>query len=365
MTDIDNYQEEKKCEYKNRLYSVRDNGAVYRHHKEGAKPSLYDDSWTFGKMDLSTGYMMIASERVHRIVATAFYGTPEFPDLVVDHIDTNRCNNRPENLRWVTRLQNTLDNPITRAKIELICGSIEAFIENPALLYGHESEDYNFSWMRCVTRDEAKASYERWVEWSEKPLEERKSKGYGVGEWLYSSNLKTNETIVSDIASKINYSASEKWSKYTKFNSDIFEDTNTHTENIKRWKIKMLDRTTESFFPLAPISTTEEDDVLERYMESLIPGSDFLVSRYYYTILKEVVHFAEERKLRILSERVDAQRTPLYIFEIYADNDIIYHKFVGLYSKSKLKLVEEAMHDLSKFNREEWKYTANKPRQDK
>ena len=35
MVDINNFKEEKKCDYKDRTYSVRDNGAVYRHQKEG------------------------------------------------------------------------------------------------------------------------------------------------------------------------------------------------------------------------------------------------------------------------------------------------------------------------------------------
>lgn len=47
-------------------------------------------------------------------IATAFHGEPPSPQYVVDHIDTNCRNNRPENLRWLTRLENALMNPITR-----------------------------------------------------------------------------------------------------------------------------------------------------------------------------------------------------------------------------------------------------------
>lgn len=35
-----------------------------------------------------------------------------FPGAEIDHIDTNRCNNRPENLRWVTCKENH-NNPLT------------------------------------------------------------------------------------------------------------------------------------------------------------------------------------------------------------------------------------------------------------
>lgn len=182
------FSDEKVCEYKGRRYYVRDNGAVYRQCQDDGKLRKWDEEWTFGKFNPNTGYMLIGQERVHRIVCTAYHGEPVGDRNVADHIDTNRCNNRPENLRWVSKLENTLLNPITRAKIELICGSIEAFLENPSLLYGHESENPNFTWMRAVTKDESERSLERWKEWAAKPIEERKAKGErkGPGEWIFS-----------------------------------------------------------------------------------------------------------------------------------------------------------------------------------
>lgn len=36
--------------------------------------------------------------------------------MIVDHIDTNRCNKRSENLSWLTRLENAFNNPYTRNK---------------------------------------------------------------------------------------------------------------------------------------------------------------------------------------------------------------------------------------------------------
>ena len=43
---------------------------------------------------------------VHRLVMRAFFPTDN-KSLVVDHIDGNRANNNANNLRWVTRRQNT------------------------------------------------------------------------------------------------------------------------------------------------------------------------------------------------------------------------------------------------------------------
>ena len=183
--NISDYTREQVCVYKGHRYYVRDNGAVYRQCNDDGKARAWDEEWTFGKLDPRTGYVLIGQERVHRIVCTAFHGEPVGERNIVDHIDTNRCNNRPENLRWVTRTENTLLNPVTRAKVELICGSVEAYLQNPELLRGHESENPNFEWMRRVTKEEGQRSLERWNAWAAKPVEERKPKGNGVDEWIY------------------------------------------------------------------------------------------------------------------------------------------------------------------------------------
>ena len=143
MVNIDDFNEVKDCNYKGEHYSARDNGAIMRHQREGLRKRKLDEIWSFGVPNIATGYMDFCGERVHRIVATAFHGPAPSDQHVVDHIDTNRQNNRPENLRWLTKLENILNTEITRKKVELVCGSIEAFLENSALLYGHESEDKN------------------------------------------------------------------------------------------------------------------------------------------------------------------------------------------------------------------------------
>ena len=121
MEDLINiYEKETECIYKNERYSVRDNGSILRHAKEGKKPRPSDEKWTFGNYDMEDGYAKICGQSVHRIVAVAFHGEPPSSQHVVDHIDTNRQNNRPENLRWVTKLENVLLNPITRMKLELV-----------------------------------------------------------------------------------------------------------------------------------------------------------------------------------------------------------------------------------------------------
>lgn len=184
MTEINvnDCQREVDCTYDDERYSVRDNGAVLRHPRAGKRPRPTDDQWTFGKPNSQNGYMYISQVRIHRIVATAFHGEPPTPEHVVDHIDTNRRNNRPENLRWLTRLENALLNPITVSRIEFICGSIEAFLADPSILR-HGSLDRNFEWMRTVSPEEAQACRECMHLWAKS--DKLTSGGGSLGEWLF------------------------------------------------------------------------------------------------------------------------------------------------------------------------------------
>ncbi|WP_208326835.1 HNH endonuclease signature motif containing protein [Flavobacterium sp. 270] len=185
MVDLKDFKQESECIYKNERYSVRDNGAVLRYPLEGKRPRPTDNNWTFGKLNIRTGYLEIASVRIHRIVATAFHNEAPTKEHVVDHIDTNKQNNRPTNLRWVTRLENILLNPITAKRIEIICGSIEAFLANPSK-FRDKFADPNYEWMCTVSIGEAQISLERMLSWanSDKPL-----KGGSLGEWIFNREI--------------------------------------------------------------------------------------------------------------------------------------------------------------------------------
>ena len=162
---VHDFQCEVDCIFDDEQYSVRDNGAVLRHPRTGKRLRPTDGKWIFGKPNSQNGYMYISQKRIHRIVATAFHGAPLTTEHIVDHIDTNRQNNRPENLRWVTRLENALNNPVTRKKIEYLCGSIEAFLENPSMLNDLQGSP-NLKWMRTVTPEEAKNCKARMSLWA-------------------------------------------------------------------------------------------------------------------------------------------------------------------------------------------------------
>ena len=188
MISINDFKEEKSCIYKDEEYLVRDNGAVLRKPGTHLRKRKLDNQWTFGKINEENGYLFIGRHRVHIIVATAFHGEPPTKEHVVDHIDTNKQNNRPSNLRWVTRLENTVLNEATRKKIEFLTGvSVFEFLKNPAL-YRDCFDEPNIAWMRQVTEEEAKACLENVTKWAKsKPVFSPKTTS-GIGEWIYRSH---------------------------------------------------------------------------------------------------------------------------------------------------------------------------------
>jgi hypothetical protein len=161
---LDQYNRETEVEIGGDKYLVRDNGAVYRRHRPGRRRSRFDETWTFGRRDKASGYMHIGSQFVHRIIAFAFLGRAPSEKHVVDHIDTNGSNNRAENLRWVTRLDNVLRHPSTRKKIIRADGSLDNFFADPRAATGL---DQSIDWLRTGSKEEAERSRQQLEEWAE------------------------------------------------------------------------------------------------------------------------------------------------------------------------------------------------------
>lgn len=69
-------------------------------------------------------------------------------------------------------------------------------MRNPQLLYNHESEEPNFSWMRTVSKEEAMNTLANMEKWLKKPVSE--SKGEGMGEWVFRGESTISERLAPD-----------------------------------------------------------------------------------------------------------------------------------------------------------------------
>lgn len=292
---INDYTEQKECQYKDEHYLVRDNGAVFRCKKQGACYRKLDEQWTFGTKNAKTGYMTIGGHRVHIIVATAFYGSRDSKIYVVDHIDTNRCNNRSENLRWFTRLENALNNPVTRKRIEYLCGGdIQRFIDDPGCLRDITGTNQDVMWMRTVSKEEAQSAYKRVMEWAQKTsVHSERSKG--IGEWIYKSTGTEIKKFFSEQINRVEYVTSRLDSVNSlSLSDDSLTDSLTPNAKQKNWK-------TPTEFPLCPSEDT--DKPLNAYLNNLANGLE--VSRSKYS-----VHYVDD--FALYNENLLVIRTHTY-----------------------------------------------------
>lgn len=329
MVDYSNYTEERRCEFKGRIYSVRDNGAVYRHSKEGSRPAPLDNIWTFGKKDGKSGYMMIAGVRVHQIVATAFHGTPEYSTMVVDHIDTNKCNNRPENLRWLTRLENVLNNPYTRSRIIYLCGSVEAFLKDPSILRQIASEP-NTSWMRTVSKEEA-ARCLKWLDkWNSEDTHKSIPKSEvkkGIGDWVFTENADKGFGPSWDT----DWESREPRKSYKQQIAEIEAETIRYEEELFALKdsltlgAKQVHWKTPTEFPLCP--PTHTDSPLKDYLSALVPNETFCKSQYYHSEVVKAEISSEGDHIAVITT-TSSGVTNYALAEIRYDNGFYIHESI-------------------------------------
>ncbi|MDT3356566.1 MAG: HNH endonuclease [Bacteroidota bacterium] len=273
---LNQYKEERSCVYRDRTYLVRDNGAIFRVPKPDCRVSKLDGIWTFGNKDKVSGYMLWGQARVHQVVATAFHGPAPEPHMVVDHIDINRCNNRPENLRWLTRLENTLNNDATRKKIIYLCGSIEAFIEDPSILRT-KALSTDVSWMKSVTKEEAAACKKHVEEWAARDSNHN-STGARIDNWIFSDDeyaaaRKWNGDNLYSGYNSVNYQRSEiEADKQPITEADLgIKDSLTPGAKQRYWK-------TPTEFPQCPQEIRETP--LQDYLARLTKGTIFCRNQY-------------------------------------------------------------------------------------
>jgi hypothetical protein len=307
MVNINDYKEEKYCIYKGEEYLVRDNGAVLRKSRPNQRVRKLDNEWTFGKPDIKTGYLEIASVRVHRIVALAFHGEPPTKEHIVDHIDTNRQNNRPTNLRWITRLENVVLNEVTRKRIEYRTGvSIYEFLENPAK-YRDAFEDPDFSWMRCVTEEEAKVCLTNVRKWSEDRNESSSKQGSKLGEWIYQPQYNQKKSIGD----------SNVFIQSLEGILDVI-DSLTPMAKQKDWK-------TPTKFVCCPEKV--DGDPILCYLKNLCEGAIFTENRYGKSTI--VKYALVNNEAIVIITAIPSSIKPLALVKVTYENGYYMHTSLG------------------------------------
>lgn len=361
---LNDYTDIKECIYKEEHYSVRDNGAVMRHLRKGKKPRRDDGVWTFGVKNSHNGYMMLGQHRVHIIVATAFLGARDSKVYVVDHIDTNRCNNRVENLRWFTRLENALNNKITRNNIIYICGSIEAFIENPSILRERLIGEPSLEWMRTVTREEATIAYNNikqyWEEQTTNPIPLHGSKMNGL---VFSERIPAIRTSSLHQGGKTNINnlnneqynsqgniSSEEWERMTRPLKEPYKVLEQVSKEKERIAVESFEPelvqakfpaiawqkycTTPTEFLCCPSEIS--NNTIEEYFNNLVVGRDYNSTLYYGNNepdFQKVVDkaYIDNNKTILVFSVTEAGMKPYALSKIYIIDDKIIHESMGTF----------------------------------
>jgi hypothetical protein len=368
---INDYNEIKECVYKNEHYSVRDNGAIMRHPREGKKVRKDDSFWTFGIKNWQTGYMHfgnISGHRVHIIVATAFLGAKDSNTYVVDHIDTNRSNNRIENLRWFTRLENALNNEITRNKIIYICGSIEAFIQDPSILRARIAGSPSLEWMRTVTPEEATIAFENIKQyWEEQAKYPKPLIGGKMDDRIFhkpqilnqNTTLSSNkDTFTKKASNSTFFVPNNEWEQMTQSLKTLQHEKEEKKEIIerhhslhiqeqelqkedqefvqakfpaiawqKRWK-------TPTTFLCCPSEIS--DNIIKKYFDNLIIGGDYNSTLFYENnepSIQKVIDkaYVDDNSSILVFSTNESGIKPYALSKIYILNDKIIHESIGTF----------------------------------
>jgi hypothetical protein len=292
----DNFEVELHYFYNGDQYKVRDNGSVLRYPRLGGRLRQYDNQWTFGIPNSIDGYLEIASVPIHGVVATAFHGPRPTEWHVVDHIDSDKYNNRPENLRWITNLENILLDPITAKRIARICGSVEAFLCEP-LKFRDKLQVPKLDWIGNISEQEAQRVLQCLLALA------------GIDKCP--SNGELDRWLVNRI----------EWLHYERAIRELPKYTMSKTANAVQcdWKVA-------SEFSCCP--EANDADPLSAYFDNLEPGLVFATNEKYTSFVMKFAMVSEKEALIVLTENPEGVNR-WALAEVTFENDYFVHKSLG------------------------------------
>lgn len=329
------FDREMRCEYKGRVYCVRDNGSVMRLPKDGGRTTPADYVWTFGSKNPENGYMIFTGNvRVHQIVCTAFHGPAPEPHMIVDHINCNRCDNRPANLRWITREDNTFDNPVTAKKMAYYFDSVDQarglLRDNPeAFRWVLDKQTADTVWMRPVSKEEAANLEKRNKHWVQQG-QTGPTPGSTAGEWMFTEPIFSEEEVAE--AKEANGWWKIQHLPPSGYSRDVMNDVRFVDEYALKESLtpgaSQLNWKTPNAFPLCPISG---ERTLATYLENLYPGARFSENRYGTgSFVEEAGYNAVEDVLYVLGRLID-NANPLALCRISFKGGEFIHENIRSY----------------------------------
>lgn len=266
--NIDDFVQEKSCAYKGETYSVRDNGAVMRHEKEGGRKRNIDGNWTFGNLD-DKGFLRIGGEKINRIVATAFFGVPPNEQYVVFHKNYNSQDNRAKNLCWVTKFEFKILQPNIQSQLRMLTGKkIEAILSDIVILQTIDAP--NLNWMKSVTQTEADKCLQKYIDLKFSTPQEREE-------------LDWNSPVSRE--------------KVKTLNPDFHESLTP--------KAVVRGNMIPSYFPCCP--QEESENPLLAYYEKLQSGNVYYMNSRYKTLILEAAFYEEKQQIIVKCESGDGE----------------------------------------------------------
>lgn len=186
-------------------------------------------------------------------------------------------------------------NPITAKRIEIVCGSVEAFLVDPSKFHD-KFQDPNYKWMCSVRIEDARASKERLLAWAKT---DKRPSGGSLGEWIFNRNLpKTNREEVPGFAISLTVNAIQK-----------------------NWK-------TPTEFPCCPHDTSNRS--ITDYAANLKVDTVFSKNQYASSIVESFAVSKDENTLWIMCRSSDISAIkPFSLAEITIENDKYVHKNLG------------------------------------
>lgn len=289
-----------ECNYNGENYSVRNNGEVMRHVPIGRSRRNVDGIWTFGEPNNKTDYLQIASVPVHAIIATAFHGSRPGKEYVVDHIDENKFNNRPENLRWVTRIVNLLLNPVTAKRIAKRCGTVEAFLIDPGQ-FKAKFKGEKYEWIADISIQHAGIALDDLFVLA--GIQQRPSRG-ALDRWL------VNRLI---------------WAKHEIEATPALIMAKTLNVAQRDWSVP-------SEFPCCPQAYKVQP--ILTYAAALEKGAVFCHNHLYTSLVSKASVSDEQQVITILTENKDGLK-PWSVVKITFEDDLFIHASLGTFVTEK------------------------------